>query len=74
MTGRTDIGGNYTLSRLWGNFDGENVASGPVSSSAFQYPEYTQASWNIPDGDLSSDQRHRVVDVDQLRRGRRSTG
>ena len=25
-----DIGGNYTLSRSWGNFEGETVASGPI--------------------------------------------
>ena len=56
---RTDIGGNYTLSHLWGNFDGENVASGPVTSIAFAYPEYKQASWNNPDGDLAADQRQR---------------
>jgi carboxypeptidase family protein/TonB-dependent receptor-like protein len=59
VSGRTDIGGNYTVSHLWGNFDGESVASGPVSSSAFAYPEYKQASWNNPEGDLSADQRHR---------------
>ena len=29
MTGRTDVGGNYTLSRLWGNFEGENANTGP---------------------------------------------
>ena len=60
LSARTDIGGNYTLSRLWGNFDGETAGSGPVESTAFQYPEYTQASWNNPEGDLSADQRHRA--------------
>ena len=59
MSGRTDLGGNYTLSRLWGNFDGESLGAGPLPASAFQYPEYAQASWNYPEGDLSSDQRHR---------------
>ncbi len=59
VSSRTDIGGNYTLSRLWGDFDGENVASGPLTSSDFQYPEYRQASWTRPEGDLSGDQRHR---------------
>jgi outer membrane receptor protein involved in Fe transport len=59
FSARTNIGGNYTLSRLWGNFDGENVASGPLTSNDFQYPEYRQASWYTPDGDLSADQRHR---------------
>jgi outer membrane receptor protein involved in Fe transport len=59
FSARTNIGGNYTLSRLWGNFDGENVASGPLTSNDFQYPEYRQASWYTPAGDLSADQRHR---------------
>ena len=55
----TTVGGNYTLSRLWGDFDGENVASGPLTSSDFQYPEYRQPSWYRPEGNLSADQRHR---------------
>ena len=59
VSARTDVGGNYTLSRLWGNFDGENVGSGPVGATLFQYPEYRQASWYAPEGDLSADQRHR---------------
>ena len=58
---RTNVGGNYTLSRLWGDFDGENVASGPLTSNDFQYPEYRQASWYRPEGDLSADQRHRAT-------------
>jgi outer membrane receptor protein involved in Fe transport len=56
---RTDIGGNYTLSRLWGNFEGENVGQGPLRANAFQYPEYKQLSWFAPEGDLAQDQRHR---------------
>ena len=59
VSGRTDVGGNYTLSRLWGNFDGESVGSGPIGSTLFQYPEYLQPSWFSPEGDLSADQRHR---------------
>jgi outer membrane receptor protein involved in Fe transport len=55
-----DIGATYTLSRVWGNVDGENTGSGPITSSAFQYPEYKQAAWNYPEGDLSIDQRHRT--------------
>ena len=39
---RTEIGGNYTLSRLWGNFDGENSSAGPLTTDVFQYPEYKQ--------------------------------
>jgi outer membrane receptor for ferrienterochelin and colicin len=54
-----DLGANYTLSRAWGNFDAENVASGPVPFD-YRYPEYKQASWNFPDGDLAVDQRHRA--------------
>jgi hypothetical protein len=60
VSGRTDVGGNYTVSRLWGNFDGENVASGPLFTDMFQYPEYRQASWYAPEGDLSADERHRA--------------
>ncbi|HUK35398.1 MAG TPA: hypothetical protein VLV86_15890, partial [Vicinamibacterales bacterium] len=59
VSGRTDIGANYTLSRLWGNFDAENAGSGPVPATAFAYPQYLQASWAYPIGDLSADQRHR---------------
>jgi hypothetical protein len=53
-----DIGANYTVSKAWGNFDGENVASGPVPFD-YRYPEYKQESWNFPEGDLGVDQRHR---------------
>jgi hypothetical protein len=55
-----DTGATYTLSRTWGNNDGENVGSGPVTSGAFAYPEYKQAAWAYPMGDLSIDQRHRA--------------
>jgi hypothetical protein len=57
--GSYDVGGNYTISRNWGNFEGENVASGPVRFSGTRYTEYKQEDWNFPTGDLSSDQRHR---------------
>ena len=56
---RINIGGNYTLSRLWGNFEGENTFSGPFTADLFQYPEYRQVSWYAPEGDLAQDQRHR---------------
>jgi hypothetical protein len=61
LSARTDVGGNYTLSRLWGNVDGESLGSGPLPALVFQYPEYAQASWNYPEGDLSADQRHRAT-------------
>jgi outer membrane receptor for ferrienterochelin and colicin len=60
LNARTDVGTTYTLSRAWGNVDGENVTSGPLTGGALQYPEYKQASWNYPDGDLVVDQRHRA--------------
>ena len=59
MSGRTDVGGNYTLSRLWGNFDGESLGLARSRHRPSRYPEYAQASWNYPDGNLSADQRHR---------------
>ncbi len=61
INSRSDAGGSYTLSRLWGNFDGENSASGPLTSDLFQYPEYREASWFAPEGDLAADQRHRAA-------------
>jgi outer membrane receptor protein involved in Fe transport len=57
---RIDLGGNYTLSRLWGNVNGETINSGPVSSSVTSYPEYFDLSWSAPEGDLGADQRHRI--------------
>jgi outer membrane receptor for ferrienterochelin and colicin len=61
---RANIGGTYTLSRTWGNFDGENTGSGPIRagnivSGIVANPEYKEASWNYPTGDLATDQRHR---------------
>jgi outer membrane receptor protein involved in Fe transport len=60
MGDRLTLGGNYTVSHLYGNFDGENTGSGPITSAALSYPEYRQASWNYPTGDLAADQRHRA--------------
>ncbi len=54
-----DIGGNYTLSRNWGNYEGETVASGASRFQGTRFPEYKQQAWNFPEGDLSTDQRHR---------------
>jgi len=60
LNGSSQIGGQYTLSHAWGNFEGENVGSGPLAASMTEYPEYKQASWNFPEGDLKIDQRHRA--------------
>jgi hypothetical protein len=57
---RLDLGGNWTWSHTKGNFDGENRGSGPITGASGAYPEYKDASWNNPKGDLSTDQRHRV--------------
>jgi Carboxypeptidase regulatory-like domain/TonB dependent receptor-like, beta-barrel len=57
---RVDLGGNYTLSRAWGNSDGESPAAGPGATRLLSYPEYIQSSWFSPEGDLSIDQRHRM--------------
>ncbi len=57
---KINIGGNYTLSKLWGNVDGETINSGPVTSSVLSYPEFTDLAWFAPEGNLSADQRHRV--------------
>jgi len=54
------IGGNYTLSQSNGNFNGETASDGPVTGTQLSYPEYKQASWNYPIGDLSIDQRHKL--------------
>lgn len=53
-------GMSYTVSRLWGNVNGESVGSGPTSSSALAYPEFKDSAWFNPEGDLSADQRHRA--------------
>jgi hypothetical protein len=54
-----DVGANYTISRNWGNFEGETVGNGPTRFEGTRFPEYKQAAWNYPEGDLSTDQRHR---------------
>jgi len=56
---RVSLGGNYTLSRAWGDVEGE-LASGPSGGTSGNYPEYRVASWNYPAGDLMIDQRHRA--------------
>jgi hypothetical protein len=60
MNGRLDVGATYTLSRAWGNVEGESINAGPSADASLQYPEYKQAAWNYPVGDLSIDQRHRA--------------
>jgi outer membrane receptor for ferrienterochelin and colicin len=59
-TSQLTVGGGYTLSRTWGNLDGETSNSGPVTGTPNQYPEYREGRWNYPVGDLSNDQRHKA--------------
>jgi hypothetical protein len=60
LNDRINIGGNYTLSSAYGNFEGETATNGPVTAGISSYPEYRSASWNYPAGNLSIDQRHKV--------------
>ena len=55
-------GASYTLSRLWGNFDGETSAPGRCPTSALTiYPEYHQPrAGAIRTATSSADQRHRA--------------
>ena len=55
-----ELGGNYTLSKLEGNVDGETAGSGPVRSALLNYPEYKGFAAHNPDGYLAADQRHRA--------------
>ena len=57
---RLQVGANYTLSKMWGNANGENVGSGPIRASMDTYPEYRQESWNYPMGYNPGDQRHKL--------------
>ncbi|MGH8186199.1 MAG: hypothetical protein ACREUC_06525, partial [Steroidobacteraceae bacterium] len=58
-TARVGVNAAYTLSRVWGNFDGENEFSGPAAVQPELYPEYREERWNYPSGDLIGDQRHK---------------
>ena len=57
---RTILQFAYTLSHTWGNAEGENSASGPITATVDMYPEYREIRWNNPIGDLSVDQRHKA--------------
>src|SRR5207302_4233340 len=59
-TASLQAGGNYTLSRTWGNFNGENVGSGPIRATFDTFPEYREERWNYPMGYNPGDQRHKM--------------
>jgi len=54
-----NIGANYTWSEAKGNLNGETFDSGPVPGSFFDYVEYKEADWNVPNGLLAIDQTHK---------------
>jgi len=73
------LGGNYTLSRSYGNVNAETEASGPVQDDLLAFAEYKDITWNSPTGDLSIDQRHKLrlwanYDAKLGRLGRASVG
>lgn len=57
---RVSLGGNYTLSKSHGDFEGENDTTGAITDITLSYPEYIDKQWGSPEGDLASDQRHKV--------------
>jgi hypothetical protein len=57
---RVNVRAGYTLSKTWGNFNGENVGSGPIRATFDTFPEYRQESWNYPMGYNPGDQRHKM--------------
>jgi hypothetical protein len=57
---RLDVAANYTLSQTDGNFDGETGPGGPIPADSERYPEYIEARWHYPQGDLRVDARHKL--------------
>lgn len=61
LDGRLQVGANATVSHLYGNINGETGGSGAISEGGvLVYPEYKEARWNDPTGDLANDQRYRA--------------
>ena len=60
VTDRLTTAATYTLSQLEGNMNGENAGSGAISVDPQDHPEYKDPSWNLPEGDLGADQRHKL--------------
>jgi outer membrane receptor for ferrienterochelin and colicin len=58
---RLRLNANYTLSNARGNFDVARDTGGALPNDTLLfYPEYGQARWRSPSGDLKVDQRHKV--------------
>jgi hypothetical protein len=58
--GRSNIGGNYTYSKLRGNVEGETFNNATVFVGNNDYPEYQKFARNNPVGYLNEDIRHRA--------------
>lgn len=57
---RFHFGALYSIGKAFGNFEGETGASGPVASSILSYPEYLDARWFAPEGELLGSIRHKA--------------
>ncbi|MGE0454496.1 MAG: carboxypeptidase regulatory-like domain-containing protein [Vicinamibacteria bacterium] len=57
---RVNLGANYTLGSLRGNFEGENGPSGPQPAAIVTYPEYFDPAWGFPVGGMLGDVRHKA--------------
>jgi hypothetical protein len=59
-----NLGGAWTWSHTIGNDNQEagntGPQAGPGGASTDVYPEYKNIAWDLPSGDLATDQRHRV--------------
>jgi hypothetical protein len=60
VSDRVTVAGNYTLSQAEGTDLGEGGPTAADETAIQSYPEYRQASWHIPEGDLRIDQRHKA--------------
>jgi hypothetical protein len=61
LTDRLTLAGNYTLSELEGNVDGEGWGIRTEPGAPDQWPEFSEARWSLPVGDLAADSRHKLL-------------
>ena len=57
---QASVAARYTLSRSWGNAVPSTAERDLLALTPFGYPEYVDADWAAPSGDLSDDRRHRL--------------
>ncbi len=58
LTDKLNVAANYTWSELEGNWEGESSNSAANYAGAESDPDYKEARWNYPTGNLRADQRH----------------